>query len=123
MSRALARRLHRLLLTVLYTGTFINNFLLTAESYSIQLACQTREANKQGKFTFMHLPSFHTCSYVMLSIAMCALNAMQQHKQISHSTCPQMPRPHANWDDAETKLLLDMCLQEKDKSSTSTSLV
>ena len=26
-----------------------------------------------------------------------------------------MPCPHANWDDAETKLLLDMCLQEKEK--------
>ncbi|CAD6334518.1 unnamed protein product [Miscanthus lutarioriparius] len=26
-----------------------------------------------------------------------------------------MPRPRTNWDDTETKLLLDMCLQEKDK--------
>ena len=26
-----------------------------------------------------------------------------------------MPHPRANWDDAETKLLLDMCLQEKEK--------
>ena len=26
-----------------------------------------------------------------------------------------MPCPRANWDDAETKLLLDMCLQEKEK--------
>jgi hypothetical protein len=25
-----------------------------------------------------------------------------------------MPRPRTNWDDAETKLLLDMCLQEKE---------
>jgi hypothetical protein len=26
-----------------------------------------------------------------------------------------MPRPRANWDDTETKLLLDMCLQVKEK--------
>ena len=26
-----------------------------------------------------------------------------------------MPRPRTNWDDTETKLLLDMCLQEKEK--------
>jgi hypothetical protein len=115
LSRTLERPFNHRLVTVLYTGTVINSFLLTTGSYSVQLVCQTREANKQDKFPVMQFLAFHFFSYVVLSFPMCALIAMQRHNEISHWTCPQMPRPRANWDDTETKLLLDICLQEKKK--------
>ena len=79
-------------------------------------------ANKQGKFTVMHFPSFRIFSYVVLSFAMCALIAMQRYNEISHWTCHRC-HAHAQIGTTLKPSFCWTCAFKRRTSTTSTSLV
>ena len=98
----------------LYTGTVVNSFLLPAGSPSVQLAFQAREARNQGKYIIMSIAScfsspVHSFSFFAVPLLCPATNV------ISRSTFQQMPPKCASWSEDDTKMLLDLCLQEKEK--------
>jgi len=100
----------------LYTGTIVNSFLLPAGSPSVQLAFQAREARNQGKYTILSIAScfsspVHSFSFFAVPLLCPATN------DNSPSTFQQMPPKRATWSEHDTKLLLDLCLQEKEKFS------
>ena len=98
----------------LYTGTVINSFLLPAEIPPVQLAYQAREARNQGKYTIVAIASCF--SSPMLAFGFFAVPLLcPATNDNSPSTFQQMPPKRANWSEDDTKLLLNLCLQEKDK--------
>ena len=98
----------------LYTGTVVNSFLLLAKIPPVQLAYQAREARNQGKYKILSIASclsyfVHSFSFFAVPLLCPATN------DNSPSTFQQMPPKCASWSEDDTKLLLDLCLQEKEK--------
>ena len=98
----------------LYTGTIVNSFLLPAGIPPVQLAYQAREARNQGKYTILSIASYF--SYFVHSFRFFAVPLVCQSTNDNRpSTFQQMPPKRATWTEDDTKLLLDLCLQEKEK--------
>ena len=98
----------------LYTGTVVDSFLLPAGSPSVQLAFQAREARNQGKYTILSIASCFSSpvhSFCFFAVPLLCLATNDN----SPSMFQQMPPKRVTWTEDDTKLLLDLCLQEKEK--------
>jgi len=88
--------------------------LLPAGSHSVELAFQAREARNQGKYTIVAIASCFSSPVLAFGFFAVPLLCPATN-DISPSTFQQMPPKRASWSENDTKLLLDLYLQEKEK--------